>query len=679
MNLVSFLYRRDAHRHDTPHDTLTAERTRQAASASWARFLWAYLRPFAGRFGLLAALLFGGIGLQLLAPQLVRGFIDATTTHAEQRQLLALALFALGAAVVNQVATAAATYVGQDVGWAATNLLREDLAGHLLSLDMRYHNAHTPGEFIERIDGDLSNLSTFFSILILKVVGSACLLLGTLVLVWLADWRVGVALTLLVGAAFATIVKMRSVAVPAGIEEREVSATFLGFLEERLAGVEDIRVNGGGAYTMDRFYVAMRQWFAQSVSAWTRRSSIWTVTTLLFALGMALTLGLSAYLYLVAHLITLGTVYLFFQYTVMLEGPIEQITQQLQEFQKAASSLIRVRKLMRLAPAIHDGAAMAATGPVTDERAHPAHDRPVERHDGIPGSLSSPRRRTSRPTAIQARFQPPARSAGNHAAGDHAAGDHAHPHTPFRAPAVRFEHVTFAYQPGEEPVLHDIDFALPPGQILGLLGRTGSGKTTISRLLCRLYDTTAGAIRLDGVDVRELPLAALRRRIGVVTQDVQLFQATVRENLTFFDPRIADERILRVVDDMGLSAWLERLPLGLDTPLDAGGGGLSAGEAQLLAFIRVFLRDPGLVILDEPSSRLDPATERLIERGVDALLRGRTGIIIAHRLATVRRADLILTLGDGRILEFGLRAALARSAGSRFAALLRVGLEEALA
>lgn len=628
MNLVSSVPRRDTHE----HDTLSSARTRQAASASWARFLWAYLQPFAARFGLLAALLFGGIGLQLLAPQLVRAFIDATAAHAEQRQLFTLAVLALGAAIVNQVATAAATYVGQDVGWAATNLLREDLAGHLLGLDMRYHNAHSPGEFIERIDGDLSNLSTFFSILILKVVGSACLLLGTLVLVWLADWRVGVALTLFVGAAFATIVRMRSVAVPAGIEEREVSATFLGFLEERLAGVEDIRVNGGGAYTMDRFYVAMRQWFAQSVSAWTRRSSIWTVTTLLFALGMALTLGLSAYLYLVAHLITLGTVYLFFQYTVMLEGPIEQITQQLQEFQKAASSLIRVRKLMRLEPAIGDSATAAAAEPATDAR----------------GQRNGLRQMHNSPAA-------------------------------FRAPAVRFDHVTFAYQLGEEPVLHDIDFALPPGQILGLLGRTGSGKTTISRLLCRLYDTTEGTIRLDGVDVRELPLAALRRRIGVVTQDVQLFQATVRENLTFFDSRIADERILRVVDEMGLRAWLDRLPLGLDTPLEAGGGGLSAGEAQLLAFIRVFLRDPGLVILDEPSSRLDPATERLIERGVDALLRGRTGIIIAHRLATVQRADLILTLGDGRILEFGPRAELARAAGSHFATLLRVGLEEALA
>lgn len=260
-----------------------------------------------------------------------------------------------------------------------------------------------------------------------------------------------------------------------------------------------------------------------------------------------------------------------------------------------------------------------------------------------------------------------------------AVGHHVHPRATFRPPAVRFKHVTFAYQPGEDPVLHDIDFTLPPGQILGLLGRTGSGKTTISRLLCRLYDTTEGAIRLDGVDVRDLPLAALRRRIGVVTQDVQLFQATVRENLTFFDPRIPDERILRVVDEMGLAAWLERLPRGLDTPLEAGGGGLSAGEAQLLAFIRVFLRDPAVVILDEPSSRLDPATERLIERGVDALLCGRTGIIIAHRLATVQRADLILTLGDGRILEFGPRAELAHSSDSRFAALLRIGLEEALA
>jgi ATP-binding cassette, subfamily B, bacterial len=215
--------------------------------------------------------------------------------------------------------------------------------------------------------------------------------------------------------------------------------------------------------------------------------------------------------------------------------------------------------------------------------------------------------------------------------------------------------------------------------VLGLLGRTGSGKTTISRLLCRLYDVSAGAVRLDGVDLRELPLTTLRHRVGVVTQDVQLFQATVRENLTFFDPRIPDERIHAVIGEMGLESWLMRLSDGLDTRLEAGGGGLSAGEAQLLAFVRVFLRDPGLVILDEPSSRLDLATERLIEQGVAALLRGRTALIIAHRLDTVQRADMILTLGDGRVLEFGPRAELARSPDSHFAALLRAGLEQALA
>lgn len=602
----------------------SAAHSRQMATTSWIDFLRAYLGPFRVPFALVAMLLLGGIGLQLAGPQLVRVFIDGVSSHAALAQLLTLALLALGAAIANLLAGAAATYVGQDVGWGATNLLREDLALHLLRLDMRYHNVHTPGEFIERIDGDLSQLSTFFSILLIQVVGSAGLLLGTLVLLFAADWRIGIALALFVVVAFAALARMRAVAIPAGVQEREVSATFLGFLEERLAGVEDIRANGAGAYVMDRFYVAMRRWFSQSVSAWTRRSSIWTVTTLLFSLGEALTLGLSAYLYLVAHAISLGTVYLFFQYTVMLQAPIQQISQQMQEFQKAASSLIRVRKLLRLQPEIVDG---HATLPTISSNSSSSSD-----------SDSSS-----------------------------------------RAVAVQFDHVTFAYASGEEPVLHDVDFTLAPGEVLGLLGRTGSGKTTMSRLLFRLYDTAQGAVRLDGVDVRDLPLATLRRRVGIVTQDVQLFQATVRENLTFFDPRIEDGRILDVIAEMGLDSWLARLPDGLDTHLDAGGGGLSAGEAQLLAFIRVFLRDPGLVVLDEPSSRLDLATERLIDRGVSALLRGRTGIIIAHRLATVQRATRIMTLGDGRILEYGQREALARSPDSRFHALLRAGLEEVLA
>ena len=198
--------------------------------------------------------------------------------------------------------------------------------------------------------------------------------------------------------------------------------------------------------------------------------------------------------------------------------------------------------------------------------------------------------------------------------------------------------------------------------MLGLLGRTGSGKTTLTRLLFRFYDPTAGAVRANGVDLRHARLPDLRRRIGIVTQEVQLFRATVRDNLTFFDRTVPDEAILSVIHELGLTRWYESLEKGLDTVLAAGGGGLSAGEAQLLAFTRIFLKNPGLVILDEASSRLDPATEQLIERAVDRLLQNRTAIIIAHRLNTVQRADEILILEGGRVLEHGERAALAAAA-----------------
>jgi ATP-binding cassette subfamily B protein len=160
---------------------------------------------------------------------------------------------------------------------------------------------------------------------------------------------------------------------------------------------------------------------------------------------------------------------------------------------------------------------------------------------------------------------------------------------------------------------------------------------------------------------------------------VQLFQATVRDNLTFFDRSIDDARIQAVIEELELSSWYESLPEGLDTRLETGGRGLSAGEAQLLAFTRVFLRDPGLVILDEASSRLDPATEQLIERAVDRLLRNRTAIIIAHRLGTVQRADEIMILRDGRVIEYGERERLAADPASRFYELLQTGLEEVLA
>jgi ATP-binding cassette subfamily B protein len=243
--------------------------------------------------------------------------------------------------------------------------------------------------------------------------------------------------------------------------------------------------------------------------------------------------------------------------------------------------------------------------------------------------------------------------------------------------------VDFAYR-ADAPVLRDVSLEVAPGQVLGLLGRTGSGKTTLTRLLFRLYDPLGGSVELDGADIRDATLAELRGRIGLVTQEVQLFDASVRDNATLFDPSIPDKRVVEVLTDLGLGPWLARQPQGLATVL-AAGGGLSAGEAQLLAFARVFLKDPGLVLLDEASSRLDPASDQLIERALDKLLGGagggakRTAVIIAHKLSTVGRADRIAILDHGRVLETGDRAALEADAGSAFAKLLRAGAEEVLA
>ncbi len=249
-------------------------------------------------------------------------------------------------------------------------------------------------------------------------------------------------------------------------------------------------------------------------------------------------------------------------------------------------------------------------------------------------------------------------------------------HLPAGPLEVAFEDVDFTYgDEGEDPrVLHGVDVVVRPGRSLGLIGRTGSGKSTIAKLAVRLHEPDAGTVRVGGVPIGEV--SDLRRHVGMVTQDVQLFRASVRDNLTFFDPAVSDARLLEVIEALSLGPWFETLSDGLDTVLD--GDDLSAGQAQLLAFARIFLHDPGLVVLDEASSRLDPVTEAMLERAIDRLLADRTAIVIAHRLHTLHRVDDVLVLDEGRVVEHGDRATLAADPDSRFARLLAAGMEEVL-
>jgi ATP-binding cassette subfamily B protein len=567
-----------------------------------------HIKPQRGRFALLVVLLLGSIGLQIANPQIVRTFIDGVTSGEPTGMLTASALAFIGIALLQQVIGVGATYVGENVAWTATNALRADLLRHCLRLDMGFHNDTTPGALIERIDGDVAEMANFFSRLVIQVVGNLLLLIGVVVALLLTDRRVGLAFALFALISLLVLSRIRGIAVPHVKARRQARADLFGFLEEQLAGTEDVRSSGAVDFVLRELYRLQYAILGHDRKTHLKRMTIGLVSGGVLVVGNVLAVVAGYYLF-TAGAITVGSVYLIIQYVNLLSHPIRELTRQVEDLQTVGASVQRLTELRGVERVVQDGPGASLPG----------------------GALS-----------------------------------------------LAFDGVSFAYAE-DEPVLRDLSFRLEPGTVLGLLGRTGSGKTTIARLVFRLYDPSTGQIALGGVDARQAKLRHLRQRVSIVTQDVQLFQASVRDNLTFFDRSIPDERILAVVEELELMDWYRALPEGLDTRLEGGGRDLSAGEAQLLAFARVFLRDPGLVILDEASSRLDPATERRVERAVDKLLQDRTAIVIAHRLGTIHRADDIMILEAGRVAEHGEREWLAGDSSSRFYNLLQTGLEEVLA
>ncbi|HEX2037254.1 MAG TPA: ABC transporter ATP-binding protein [Chloroflexota bacterium] len=601
---------------------------------AYLALLGTYLVPQWPRVLLLGVLLCAGVGLELTFPQLVRHFIDAAqgaatvpagaTGAAIPPGLLGAAALYLGAAVAAQVVATAEAYVSTDVGQTATDRMRSALTLHCLGLDPPFHHAHTPGELIERIDGDVGVLAGFFSRFVVDVLGNLILLIAVLVLLSAIDRRLGLAFGAFALAATVLVRSLQGVPVPYRRAARQASAAYYGFLEERLAGAEDVHTSGAVDYTMVRWHERLRELVHRELKGRLVTAAATNVSGLLAVLATVLAFVLGAWLASRGE-ITLGTVYLLLAYTALLQRPIEQLNRRAQDLATATASLGRIQELFALRPSIADGdGPPLPAGPLSVAFEDVSFAYPT------PGGA----RRPSGPSGGAASAEPP-----------------------------------------PDAVLRDVRFGLAPGEVLGVLGRTGSGKTTLSRLLLRLYEPGRGTIRLGGVDLRRTRLAELRQRVGLVTQEVQLFHASVRDNLTFFERGISDQRLVEVIGELGLSPWLAALPAGLDSTLPPGGGGLSAGQAQLLALARVFLRDPGVVILDEASSRLDPATEGALERAVERLLAGRTAIVIAHRLATVARADKILILEGGRVVEFGSRTALLGDAASRYRSLLASGAE----
>ena len=573
---------------------------------AYRTLLATYLRPRGAWLAWLAALLLGGIAVQVASPLLLGWFVDNALGGSAQDVLLVLGGAFLVASILQQGLLVGATYVGERVAWSATNTLREDLMAHCLSLDAPFHERHTPGELIERVDGDVTAVASFFSQFVIQVLGNVLLLLGILVILCIYDARIGAILTLFAALAFVVMLKTRAIAVRFWVDFREASARLYGFIEEHLNGLEDLRTAGAELYALGTL--------GGHASARVRAARIarllsgvaWSVPILLTAIGTALIYGLTAWL-VGAGTLTIGAAFTLYFYVRLLFIPLNHISNQLEEFQRASAGIVRIQQVRAWRSRLED---------------------PVESAPLPAGALS-----------------------------------------------VEFHRVVFAYR-RNELVLRDVSFSVPAGTTLGLVGRTGSGKTTIIRLVARLWDVQSGCVRIGGVDVRSVRRQELRARLGVVSQQPQLFRASLRDNLRLLNGSISDQRMFDALDELRIGDWVRELPAGLDTLLGPGGRGVSAGEAQLLGLARALLHDPGLVILDEPSSRLDPATEQLVRAAIARLLTGRTGLIVAHRLETLDRVDDVLVLDDGQIAECGPRELLAADASSAFSRLLRSSMAD---
>lgn len=565
------------------------------ATSRW-RALAALLRPDAWRWAGLGALVAAGSGLILTGPLIVRNIVDRATSGTTTSQLSRLAALFLVVAVATQLINMAVAWMATITAWHTTNGIRIRLARHVLGLSHAFHRQHTPGELIQRVDGDVTSVSDFMGRVIPRAAGALFTMVGMIGVLVVVDWRLAVGAAMYVSAAVGIVVSGRHRAVGESSDEMGSYARLYGGIEERLTAAEDLRSNGAGAHAMWRFVEDS----ADALSSAIRREKaflrMWWGVDGSVAAGSIVSLIASALL-VSRHIITVGDAFLLFQYVLLLARPLEDMVDQLETVQKANGAMVRVIDLLAIEPDIRDeGTTLPPSGPLS----------------------------------------------------------------------IKFQDVGFDYG-DDQAVLQSITLDFAAGRSIGIVGRTGSGKTTLSRLVLRLVDVTSGSLLLGGVPIEQIPIGELRRRIALIPQEVELLSGSIRDNVTLFDETPSDEAVTAALHNAGLGTLANG---GIHRLLGAGGTGISAGEAQLLALARVWLRDPDVVVLDEATARIDPETETLLETAVAKLTDGRTTLIIAHRLSTLRNVDEIVVLDHGRVVEFGSRSDLADDLESRYRHLL---------
>ncbi len=504
-------------------------------------------------------------------------------------------------------------YLVQTVGQKITSEIRKDLFHHVTSLAVRFFDRTPVGKIITRLTSDVEVLGDVFATGAIGIVSDLFSMLVIISFMFSINWQLALLLLLMLVPVSGVIIYFQQQYRKANYKTREEISALNSQLQENIIGINVVQLFRREKFNAELFRSTNNRYvrevdnsifFDSAVSA----TLEWTA---LIAIGVVLWLG--SYLLLQQNL-TFGILSAFILYAERLFQPLQQFAEKFTVIQAGFTAVERVSEVLNEPIEIRD-------------RANPRFsilDSRLGYIDEITDQLAFPN------------LQP-------------------------KLGEIRFEHVWFAYK-DDEYVIKDLDFTINPGEKIALVGPTGAGKSSIIRLLCRLYEPSKGRIFVDGVDIREVPQADLRRYMAVILQDGFLFAGDVKSNISLGDS-YSFEEIQQAAEKTNVASFIEQLPQGYDTQLRERGTNLSSGQKQLLAFARAAIRSPEILVLDEATASLDVVTEALVQEALHKLLSGRTAIIIAHRLSTIRNVDRIFVLKQGELIEQGSHEELLRQGG----------------
>ncbi len=482
------------------------------------------------------------------------------------------------------------SYLVQEVGQQITADIRVDLFSHVMSLAVRFFDRTPVGKLITRITSDVESLGDVFSTGAVGIITDIVSILVLLVVMFTMQWQLALMLLSLLIPVTWLVVYFQQRYRKANYKAREYLSELNATLQENIAGINVVQLFRRERYNAELFR-ATNQKYITAVDKTIFYDSAVSSTLewiSLVAIGGVLWLG---GIFVMQDALTFGTLATFILFAQRLFDPLRQFADKFTAIQAGFTAVERITDLFSVPVEIRDPE---------------SHDR-QDRQDRVTGIST--------------------------------------------ASEIQFDHVTFGYK-ADEDILKDLTFTIRPGEKIALVGPTGAGKSSIIRLLCRLYDISQGSILLDGVDIRDLPQAELRQRMAVIFQDGFLFAGDVKSNITLGEDYPL-EAVVEAAKKTNIHSFIEQLPQGYNTELRERGTNLSGGQKQLLAFARAAIRDPGILVLDEATANLDVGTEAMIQDALERLLENRTAIIIAHRLSTIRNVDRILVLKHGELVEQG--------------------------